>query len=1111
MKLSFAQIVIILTLLIIPHWIYSQSTFQIAIGGSSIDVSSDIEQTDDNGYMILGYSSSFGAGGNDVSLLKINSGGTVEWAKYYGGWNDDEGHDIKKMSNGDFIISGKTNSSGVGNKDIFILRVNSDGDLIWSKTYGESSWEQPRGKAIEASNGDIIVIATTQSIGAGGKDALFLRISPTGDLLIDKTYGNSDNDWEHDYVLMNNGDIVLSGRFNHSNYGSYGTLMRIDETGNILWAKTYNTSGACKFIRLRKTENDNLIAAGRIDGYGAGGTDIFVAMTDGAGNLLWNKTYGGPGYEKAIGIAFSPDQNIVISGFTDSFGFGSYDIFLIKTDMSGNLIWGKVYGGSADDYIYGGYGLLNENNSGYIVNGETKSFGMGSTDMYIIKTNLDGVSGCNEQDFTPTVTTPIGMENDLTLSSSSGMIEGNPGTTVTDVTMPVIVLCPLNPPVAAFETPDTLICVDDCINFYDLSENNPTSWNWYFESGSPATSSNQNPQNICYHTPGQFDVKLIVSNMYGLDSVLLEDYITVMPEPEVNLGNDTLICEGTDFSITPGSEFDSYLWNTGSTDSIITIADSGLYWVQVTNEYGCIGTDSVNISFLPSPEINLGNDTLICIGTSLILNAGSGFESYLWNTGSTDSTIVIETEGTYWVEVTNEFGCSVVDSIVVGIYPDAGNINLGNDTTFCFGIPFVINAGYGYTFYEWQDGSNDSVFIADTAGIYYVHVINPCGEGWDTIQLSLFPITEISLGNDTSVCLSDGFVLLDPGMGFQSYLWQDGSQNQTYYTNQTGEYWVEVIDSYGCPVSDTVILEFIDPDPDLGADTTICNGEEITLSASEGFVSYLWSDGSDGLNITVSNEGAFWCEVTDTMGCVGADSVLLSLMFPPDISIGNDTSICTGDSLMLYVNPYDSINVYHWFDGSSDSVKTVSAEGYYWIQAANNCGSDFDSVFVSLLPLPYVFIGNDTVIGIKDEVTLDAGNGFAGYLWNTGSEYQSITVSDSGNYWVRVSDGTCFNSDTINIEIVSCDLFVPIVFTPNWDSYNDYFYAVVSDDITHFDLAVYNRWGERMWETTDINGKWDGKKNNTDCATGTYFWVVEYKCLLSNKTFTLRGSVTLLR
>jgi gliding motility-associated-like protein len=234
-------------------------------------------------------------------------------------------------------------------------------------------------------------------------------------------------------------------------------------------------------------------------------------------------------------------------------------------------------------------------------------------------------------------------------------------------------------------------------------------------------------------------------------------------------------------------------------------------------------------------------------------------------------------------------------------------------------------------------------------------------------------------------------------------------------------------------------------------------------------------------------------------------------MFPPDIYIGNDTSICTGDSLMLYVNPYDSINVYHWFDGSSDSAKTVSAEGYYWIQAANNCGSDFDSVFVSLLPLPYVFIGNDTIIGIKDEVTLDAGNGFASYLWNTGSEYQSITVSDSGNYWVRVSDGTCFNSDTINIEIVSCDLFVPIVFTPNWDSYNDYFYAVVSDDITDFDLAVYNRWGERMWETTDINGKWDGKKNNTDCATGTYFWVVEYKCLLSNKTFTLRGSVTLLR
>ncbi len=1109
MKKNYYWYIVIYTIIICKLG-FSQSTYQIALGGSNVDVISDIEKTDDDGFMLIGFSSSFGMGGNDVALVKLGATGTVEWTKYYGGWGDDEGHDIKKMSNGDFILSGTTNSSGEGDKDIFVLRVDSDGNLLWSKTYGEWSWEQPRGKAIEASNGDIIVIATTQSIGAGGKDALFLRISSTGSLLINKTYGNQDNDWEHDYVQMNNGDIVVSGRFNHSNDGSFGTLLKVDEYGNLIWAKTYNTSGFCKFIRLRKTENDNLIAAGRIDSYGAGGTDVFVAKIDGNGNLLWGKTYGGSGYEQTNGIDFLPDQSILVSCHTNSFGFGALDVMLLKIDMGGSLIWGKVYGGPEDDYIYGGYGLLIDNNTSCLIAGVTKSFGMGNSDMYLIKTDIEGNSGCNEQDFTPVVTTPPNMENTIQVSMSSGMIEGSPSTTVTNVEMPITVLCPLNPPVANLEASDTLICVDDCISFIDLSLNNPTSWNWYFEGGTPATSSNQNPQ-ICYHTPGQFNVKLVTSNQYGADSIVLANYITVMPKPDVNIGNDTLICEGTVLTLNAGPGFDSYIWNTGSSDSTIIISMPGLYWVQVTNEFGCIATDSINIELLPSPEINLGNDTLICVGDSLSLSAGPGFESYLWSTGSTDSTIVIDTTGIFWVEVTNEFGCSSIDSITIGIYPDAANINLGNDTTFCYGQEFVIIAGSGYTFYEWQDGSNDSIFIADTAGIYYVHVMNPCGEGWDTIQLSLYPITEISLGNDTSACLSDGFILLDPGMGFQSYLWQDGSQNQVYYANQTGEYWVEVIDSYGCPVYDTISLNFIDPDPELGADTAICNGEEITFSASSGFVNYLWNDGTTSLSITTSNEGTYWCEVTDSLGCTGMDSVLLSLIYPPDISLGNDTSVCTGDSLTLFISPYDSNYVYLWFDGSSDSVKIIGEEGYYWVQASNSCGSDFDSVFVSLLPLPYVNIGNDTIIGIKDDITLDAGSGFESYLWNTGSEYQTITVSDSGSYWVRVSDGVCFNSDTINIEKVKCDLFVPIVFTPNWDNYNDYFYAVASDDITEFELIVYNRWGETMWETTDLNGKWDGKKKNRDCDTGTYFWVAKYKCLLSNKTFTLRGSVTLLR
>jgi gliding motility-associated-like protein len=483
----------------------------------------------------------------------------------------------------------------------------------------------------------------------------------------------------------------------------------------------------------------------------------------------------------------------------------------------------------------------------------------------------------------------------------------------------------------------------------------------------------------------------------------------------------------------------------------------------------------------------------------------------MWNDGSTNSTYIIDTIGIFWVEVSNEFGCSVRDSITVSFYPMAfEEHDLGPDTSFCESTGYILNAGSGYTYYEWQDGSNDSTFVADSTGLYFVYVENPCSFGYDSVYLEAFPTTEIDLGNDTISC-SGSVVLLDPGFGFTSYLWQDGSLSQFYNAVQSGLYWVEVIDNNYCPAYDTIAINFISPEPDIGNDTVICSGDYITFYASDGFINYFWQDGSTFQYLTSGIAGTYWCEVTDTMGCLGRDTVNLEIKYPPVISLGNDTSFCFGEDFWLNVSIPDSAASFHWQDGSADSSYNITEPGYYWVSAVNDCGAGWDSVYVGVNQLPLVFLGLDTIIGAGDQILLDAGSGFEDYLWPDGSSLQTYQVYEAGTYWVNVFDGSCYNTDTILIEPVYCDLFIPIVFTPNGDPYNESFYALAAKDIYDFYLQVFNRWGEEIWFTGEKDGSWNGNHNGRPAAEGSYFWMVSYKCFGSNQTFTKKGSVTLLR
>ncbi|MEP7169198.1 MAG: hypothetical protein ABI855_07480, partial [Bacteroidota bacterium] len=202
-----------------------------------------------------------------------------------------------------------------------------------------------------------------------------------------------------------------------------------------------------------------------------------------------------------------------------------------------------------------------------------------------------------------------------------------------------------------------------------------------------------NPVSSCYNTTWGAAIGINGGVQFNLDQNPVQ--------LNLNLGNDTSFCIGGSITLNAGSGFTTYLWQNGTTDSTLVADTTGIYYVTVTNAAGCANTDSIHVIVNPLPQINLGNDTTICGGNNLILNAGAGFTSYLWSTSATTQTISVTQTGTYTVFVTDVNSCSNVDSIHVVLNPQP-TIFLGNDTAFCFGGSIILNAGSGFASYFWS-------------------------------------------------------------------------------------------------------------------------------------------------------------------------------------------------------------------------------------------------------------------------------------------------------------------------------------------------------------------------------------------------------------------------
>jgi hypothetical protein len=519
-------------------------------------------------------------------------------------------------------------------------------------------------------------------------------------------------------------------------------------------------------------------------------------------------------------------------------------------------------------------------------------------------------------------------------------------------------------------------------------------------------------QTIDVSNNGTYHVKVTGANLcVSYDTV----NIIVNPLPVVFLGSDTVFCSGNSLLLNAQNSGVTYLWNNNAISPTINVSSSGIYAVKVTTANNCVGRDTIQVLVHASPIVNLGNDTAICPGISLVLNGQNTGATYLWSNAAATQTTTVSAPGSYHILVTDANLCQGRDTIQISV-ASVPLVQLGNDTSFCAGNVLVLNAQNPGAGFLWSNGTTTQILPINTAGTYHVTVTNTfqC-RGSDTIQVAMTLLPTISLGNDTGFCYGNSIMLNAENTGL-TYLWSTGATTQTTGVTTSGIYYVAVTNADQCTGRDTIVVTVRDlPLVNLGNDTAFCGGNSLVLDAENAGGSYLWNTTAITQTEYASASGSYNVSVTDQYNCMGYDTITITVFSNPVVQLGNDTTFCAGNSLVL--DAQHPGNIFLWNDLSTTQAISVTAGGSYYVMVTDTNGCQgTDTLAIMVNSIPVVLLGSDIQLNAGDEVTLDAGNPGNEYQWSTGATTQTILVNTSGIYTVNVTNNNgCTGSDTINV------------------------------------------------------------------------------------------------
>ena len=473
-----------------------------------------------------------------------------------------------------------------------------------------------------------------------------------------------------------------------------------------------------------------------------------------------------------------------------------------------------------------------------------------------------------------------------------------------------------------------------------------------------------------------------------------------------------------------------------------------------------------------------------------------------------DTTVLLRfsKEWQGWLYATMVTSCGEFkDSVLLTIAVSPGPVNIGPDTAICAANTITLNARKGYTTYRWSNGATDSLIVVSAPGTYYVDVTDACGNSFsDTVLVSPAPPILISLGPDRSSCNSDTLHLHAPS-GFMNYAWSPNYNINATNTQQVvvkpavdTAYIVKAEKTPGCFGYDTIRINVNHSIPiNFGPDKDLCAGDSLILDAGAGFMQYQWNNGNITQKIAVSSAGSYSVIATDAEGCRSLDTLIVSNVYPlPTVSLNQDSTLCAGSSKTLDAG--NGFMKYNWNTGSTSSSIVVRDLGLYAVTVTDDHGCKAaDSTKITWVwPQPSAFLGPDTAMCPYDNLQLRSMSNFEQYKWSTGSVSSSINIKQPGNYWLQVKDSIgCFGKDSIIVAKKNCGnkFFMPTGFTPNNDGTNDLLRPIILGDVVQYRFWVYNRWGELVFETSDMAQAWNGIYKGREQTSGVFVWMCNYQ------------------
>jgi uncharacterized delta-60 repeat protein len=431
-----------LAALLLPTFLPAQITFKHTYGGALDDEGRSVQQTADGGYIIAGYTCSYGSGREDVYLVKADSEGNEEWSRVYGGANYDEGWSVRQTADGGYVIAGQTESFGAGFTDLYLVRTDPYGETLWTRTYGGTSDDY--GYSVELANeGGFVIAGSTKAYGAADHDVWLVRVNADGDTLWTRTYGISR--WEKGYSVDQTADggYIVAGRTCANGSIWDGYLVRTDSRGDTLWTRVLGGSSHDETWSVQQTTDGGYIVAGYTCSTGSGAEDLYLVRLGPDGEVLWTRTFGWHDHDVGYSVQQTADGGFIAAGYTYGEHVVQTAFYVVKVDSAGNTDWGTVFDGPSYERARS---VQQTTDGGYVIAGHTTSYGAGARDVYLIKTDSLGRVGVEEPE------TPPARAPGLSLSCSP-----NPASASVTISLSPSIPLSLSPVLRLFDAQGRLV------------------------------------------------------------------------------------------------------------------------------------------------------------------------------------------------------------------------------------------------------------------------------------------------------------------------------------------------------------------------------------------------------------------------------------------------------------------------------------------------------------------------------------------------------------------------------------------------------------------------------------------------------------------------------